>query len=76
VKVVADVPGVARSNLIEQRQGGARPGGSYRRADDDIILASIRAVTDVRPTYGYRRVTAILNRTRRVTGEPLLNHMA
>ncbi|MGU3663478.1 IS3 family transposase [Methylobacterium sp. A49B] len=71
---MADVLGVARSNLIEQRQGGARPRGSYRRADDDVILTAIRTVADVRPTYGYRRVTAILNRTRRATGEPLLNH--
>jgi putative transposase len=74
VKVVADVLGVARSNLIEQRQNATRPRGSYHRADDDVILAAIRAVTDARPTYGYRRVTAILNRTRRTTGEPLLNH--
>lgn len=74
VKVVADVLGVARSNLVEQIRSKARPRGSYRRADDDVILTAIRAVTDVRPTYGYRRVTAILNRTRRATGEPLLNH--
>lgn len=74
MKVVADVLGVARSNLVEQIRSKARPRGSYRRADDDVILTAIRAVTDVRPTYGYRRVTAILNRTRRATGEPLLNH--
>ncbi len=74
MKVVVDVLGVARSNLIEQRQNATRPRGSYHRADDDVILTAIRAVTDARPTYGYRRVTAILNRTRRTTGEPLLNH--
>ncbi|WP_409566919.1 IS3 family transposase [Methylobacterium sp. J-048] len=37
-------------------------------------MIAIRAITDVRPTYGYRRVTAILNRRRRATGEPALNH--
>ncbi len=36
------------------------------------LLIAIRAITDARPTYGYRRVTAILNRTRRATGEPAL----
>lgn len=73
MKVVADVLGVARSNLVEQ-MGATRRRGSYQRADDEPVLAAIRAITDVRPTYGYRRVTAILNRTRRATGEPLLNH--
>ncbi|MBB3898560.1 IS3 family transposase [Roseococcus suduntuyensis] len=34
----------------------------------------IRAVTDGRPTYGDRRVTALLNRARRSSGEPSLNH--
>lgn len=73
MKVVADTLGVARSNLVEQAQARRRR-GPYRRADDEAILTAVRAVTDVRPTYGYRRVTAILNRTRRATGEPLLNH--
>lgn len=74
VKVVADVLGVARSNLVEQMRGGSRSRGSYRRADDKAVLIAIRAITDVRSTYGYRRVTAILNRTRRATDEPVLNH--
>ncbi|GGJ28160.1 IS3 family transposase [Neoroseomonas lacus] len=38
------------------------------------MLAEIRAITDARPTYGYRRVTALLNRTRCNYGEPPLNH--
>ena len=62
MKVVADVLGIARSNLVEQ-MGSPRRRGPYRRADDEAALAAIRAITDVRPTYGYRRVTAILNRT-------------
>lgn len=74
VKVVADVLGVARSNIVEQIRTGSRSRGPYRRADDEAVLIAIRAITDVRPTYGYRRVTAILNRTRRATGEPALNH--
>ena len=42
----------------------------------EAVLAEIRAITDARPTYGYRRVTALLNRARRSSGEPPLNHMA
>jgi putative transposase len=48
--------------------------GSYARAGDDEIIAEIRAITDARPTYGYRRVTALLNRARRSSGHPRLNH--
>lgn len=70
------VLGVARFNLVEQMRGGSRSRGRYRRADDEAVLIVIRAITEVRPTYGFRRVTAILNRTRRATGEPALNHMA
>jgi hypothetical protein len=61
VKAVADTLGVARSNLVEQLQQPERPRrGPYRRAEDEAVLAEIRAITDARPTYGYRRVTALL----------------
>lgn len=75
MKAVADTLGVARSNLIAQRRRPERPRrGSYRRAEDGALLAEIRAITDARPTYGYRRVTALLNRARRSAGAPSLNH--
>jgi hypothetical protein len=77
VKAVADTLGVARSNLVERLRRPNRPRrGPYRRAEDEAVLAEIRAITDTRPTYGYRRVTALLNRSRRSSGEPLINHMA
>ncbi len=41
----------------------ARPPGRHRRADDDAVLQQIRAVTNSRATYGYRRVWAMVNRT-------------
>jgi putative transposase len=41
----------------------ARPAGRYHRASDAIVLAQIRAVTNRRATYGYRRVWAMVNRT-------------
>jgi putative transposase len=75
VKAVADTLGVARSNLVEQLRRRDHPRrGSYARAGDDEIIAEIRAITDARPTYGYRRVTALLNRARRSSGHPRLNH--
>jgi transposase InsO family protein len=75
VKAVADTLGVARSNLVEGLRRPERPRrGPYRRAEDEAVLAEIRAITDARPTYGYRRVTALLNRARRSSGEPPVNH--
>jgi ring hydroxylating enzyme beta subunit len=41
----------------------ARPAGCYRRLDDEMVLQQIRAVTNSRATYGYRRVWAMVNRT-------------
>ena len=72
MKAVADTLGVARSSLIEQLKGG-RARRSYRCGGDDDLLAAIRAVTDERPTYGYRRVAALLNRAGRTTGDPPVN---
>ena len=75
MKAVADTLGVARSNLVDQLRHPDRPRrGCYRRVRDDEWLTAIRAITDARPTYGYRRVTALLNRARRSSGEPSLNH--
>lgn len=74
MKTVADTLGVARSNLVDQLQHPERRRrGPYQRAGDDELLAEIRAITDARPTYGYRRVSALLNRARRASGEPPVN---
>jgi putative transposase len=74
VKTVADTLGVARSSLVEQLTRGARQRRGYRRQGDDALIAAIQRISDARPTYGYRRVTALLNRARRQSGEPPLNH--
>jgi putative transposase len=74
VKVVADTLGVARSNLVEQMSGASKRRGRYQRQGDDEVLAAIRQLTDARPTYGYRRITALLNRARRASGAEPVNH--
>ena len=37
-------------------------------------MPAIRELIRERPTYGYRRITALLNRRNRTAGMPLLNH--
>src|SRR5205823_14225901 len=59
VKTVADAIGVARSNLVER----AKPRERKKRpppTDDAWLLPRIRELTDGRPSYGYRRSTALL----------------
>jgi transposase InsO family protein len=38
------------------------------------MLSAIRTLTDDRPTYGYRRIWALLNRQREQAGQTRLNH--
>lgn len=73
MKAVTDTLGVARSNVIE-RSKAARPGrGPQEREGDTALAAEIRALVDQRPTYGYRRVTALIRRARRSTASEPVN---
>ena len=73
MKAVADTLGVARSNLVERRTKPARPRGPYRKPDDAALLPTLRAIVDEGPTYGYRRITAMVNRLPRARAEPVVN---
>ena len=58
---VCEVLGIARRTAYYVTR--ARADGRYHRASDDTVLQQIRAVTNSRATYGYRRVSAMVNRT-------------
>jgi len=73
VKTVADALGVSRSNLVEQMQDDDAP-PPPSPPDDSNLLARIRRVTDERGSYGYRRVTALVNRQLGIEGLPTANH--
>jgi transposase InsO family protein len=70
MKTITDTIGVSRSNQYEKKK--AR--GHYAKPDDESYLALIRKIADQRATYGYRRVTAILNRLLAEKGQPHVNH--
>jgi transposase InsO family protein len=74
MKAIADTLEVSRSNLAERAAGDRRSRGPYRRTDDPLMVAALRRLVDARPTYGYRRITALLNRQRVARGLPRLNH--
>lgn len=77
MKAIADVLHVARSNLNEQLRLQTAPQAAPAVASeqhDGELVAEIKALVGTRPTYGYRRVTAMLNRARRDQGGPPVNH--
>ena len=70
---VAKVLDVSRSQLHARASGASKPRGAYSKADDVELLPAIRRLVDQRPTYGYRRLTALLNRERRIAGLEAVN---
>ena len=68
MKMVSTTLGVARSNVIERRDGHRPPRGPQERPGDVELAGAIRALVDARPTYGYRRIAALLKRERRSDG--------
>jgi putative transposase len=68
------VIGVARSNLVEQMKSRPRQRVGRPPAPADDHVAEIKAVIANLPTYGYRRVHAILRRRALAEGRPPPNH--
>jgi len=66
--------GVARSNLIDRLKGRTKPRRRYQQVQDAAVVPKITALVSARPTYGYRRITAILNRQLRSEGLEPVNH--
>lgn len=73
--VIARALGVSRANLYVMRDGffgGTAAERDQKKAptEDGALLSQIRSIAAVRPTYGYRRITAILRRQ----GLSAMNH--
>ncbi len=71
MKHVCRVLNVARASYYKRPKGMIV--NRYRKSDDGSILQEVRALKDKRPTYGYKRITAMLNRKRRSEGKSKLN---
>ena len=69
MKRVTDTLGVARSNIDRARRGRAAETRAARTGPaTSNWLRDIRRLVDARPTYGYRRIAALLKRERRSDG--------
>lgn len=63
--------GVARSSIYWETK--TEPRGRYSKEDDGAILSLINDVVEKRPTYGYKRVTAMINKKRKNNNLPIYN---
>lgn len=74
MSVVAETLGVSRSNLHARVTGSAKSRRRYHKAQDAAVVPLITKLVAARPTYGYRRITAILNRQLRAQDAAPVNH--
>ncbi len=74
MSAVAETLGVARSNLAERTAGRHSQRKGRPPLPEKDLLQTIKAVVADLPTYGYRRVWAILRRMAEKDGHPAPNH--
>lgn len=74
MSVVAKTLGVSRSQLHARLNGSTHSRRRHRKADDAMVVPLITALVTARPTYGYRRIAALLNRQLRADGVAPVNH--
>ncbi|WP_102869200.1 IS3 family transposase, partial [Burkholderia thailandensis] len=75
MKTVCEVLGVARSAVVVKRIRSSdwRDGRRARMTNDAGLIEEIRGRVAHLPTYGYRRIWALLRRSREQTGAPCIN---
>ena len=72
MRAVSSALGIARSNLINRIRLATVP-RAPRQSNDTALVERLRPVVDARPSYGYRRTAAILNRSLAAAGERRVN---
>ena len=73
MKTIAETLEVARSDIVERRKGTRPERGPQTRPGDVDLSADIRRLVDQRPTYGYRRIAALLKRERQSAHQEPVN---
>lgn len=74
VSVVAKTIGICRSQLHARLAGPSEPRRRHHKAGDATVVPTITALVAARPTYGYRRITALLNRQLRAAEAATIKH--
>ena len=78
MKLISDTLGVSRSHLRQsfcKTVGEPRkPRGKAPAVPDAGVLQLLHELVEARPSYGYRRACAVVNRKLSVQGKPRVNH--
>lgn len=76
MKRISEATGVSRSQLMVRVQEEKPPKKRtrYNKGEDQALLPLIVAIMHDRPTYGYRRMCALLNRELVKQGKETVNH--
>lgn len=74
MRAIARTLGVSRSNLMERFDSKKKRSRQYHKKEDEILLPLIREIIDERESYGYRRVTPLLNEKLFSCGGDKANH--
>ena len=74
IGAVAKALSIARSNLYERLENPVCVRQPRKNVSDGELLQKIMAIVDERPTYGYRRICAVLTRQLKESGLPAVNH--
>lgn len=73
MRLITETLDVSRSNIREQLDKVPKL-NIKKNIDDEWLLPLIKEITDSRPTYGYRRVNAILNLKLMAMNKEKVNH--
>lgn len=73
MRQIAETLEVARSNITEQIKEEIKP-PKKENFEDEFLLSKIKVIVAERPTYGYRRVTALLCSELVSIGKNRVNH--
>lgn len=74
MRAVARALNISRSNLTERLKKMEKRARIYNKTRDEELLPYIRDITDKRGSYGYRRVTILLNHRLEKENKPAVNH--
>lgn len=75
MNMIAQTPGVSRSNLSLRMKDAPKVGSHYQKMSDAEILPQLCTFVDERLTYGHRRIGAFLNPKRKETVLVPFNHI-
>jgi putative transposase len=76
VRAIARTLAISRSNLQRRLKVNNKNNGAQYPSfkEDEALLTEVMSIISRRGTYGYRRVTAIVNHQRNLVGESRVNH--